>query len=122
MRADPCRAVVAASAALIAVAAFTLEPVSAEPEGYAADGRTIENWMNGWMPQERQGIGTLHLGRFSDPIYFLRKPITWKPNPGQEKYQSVTVPIGFVTDFASIPRIFWSLLPPTAHTHIPPLF
>jgi hypothetical protein len=24
----------------------------------------------------------------------------------------VTVPIGFVTDFASIPRIFWSILPP----------
>jgi Protein of unknown function (DUF1353) len=25
----------------------------------------------------------------------------------------VRVPAGFVTDFASIPRVFWSLLPPT---------
>ncbi len=25
----------------------------------------------------------------------------------------VRVPVGFVTDFASIPRLFWALLPPT---------
>ena len=26
--------------------------------------------------------------------------------------QKIEVPLGFVTDFASIPRIFWNLLPP----------
>src|SRR5262249_26219157 len=35
-----------------------------------------------------------------------------------ERYRSVNVPIGFVTDFASIPRIFWSLLRPDGrYTH-----
>ncbi|MEO8327450.1 MAG: DUF1353 domain-containing protein [Nitrospirota bacterium] len=38
--------------------------------------------------------------------------MSWTPNPGQEKYAAVTVPTGFVTDLASIPRIFWSLLRP----------
>jgi hypothetical protein len=64
------------------------------------------------MKRDRIAVGSLHLSRFSDPIYFLTKPITWKPNPGQESFAAVTVPIGFVTDFASIPRIFWSILPP----------
>lgn len=27
--------------------------------------------------------------------------------------ESIIVPAGFVTDFASIPQIFWSILPPT---------
>jgi uncharacterized protein DUF1353 len=53
----------------------------------------------------------LHVGRFADRIYYLTKPIGWKPNPGQKAHE-VRVPIGFVTDFASIPRIFWSALPP----------
>lgn len=29
------------------------------------------------------------------------------------KEEGVTVPEGFITDFASIPRIFWSILAPT---------
>jgi hypothetical protein len=68
--------------------------------------------MDQWMKIERESIGALHVGRFADPIYFLLKPITWKPNPGQEAFQAVTVPVGFVTDFASIPRMFWSALRP----------
>jgi hypothetical protein len=79
---------------------------------FAADSQTVEHWMDEWMKRDRIAVGSLHLSRFSDPIYFLTKPITWKPNPGQESFAAVTVPIGFVTDFASIPRIFWSILPP----------
>ena len=30
----------------------------------------------------------------------------------EESNESVTVPEGFMTDFASIPRIFWTILPP----------
>ncbi|TKB88578.1 MAG: DUF1353 domain-containing protein [Nitrospira sp.] len=45
-------------------------------------------------------------------MYFLTAPISWTPNPGQDAYKAVTVPTGFVTDFASIPRIFWSALKP----------
>jgi len=54
----------------------------------------------------------LRISRFREPIYFLIAPISWRPNPGQEVYEAVTVPIGFVTDFASIPREFWSALRP----------
>lgn len=30
-----------------------------------------------------------------------------------DKNEVIKVPAGFVTDFASIPRLFWSILPPT---------
>jgi hypothetical protein len=73
--------------------------------------RSPEEWMNEWMTA-KVPVGTLHVSRFREPIYFLIKPITWRPNPGQEKYAAVTVPVGFVTEFASIPRPFWSLLRP----------
>lgn len=46
-------------------------------------------------------------------MYFLLKPIGWKPEGSDiGKYPEITVPKGFVTDFASIPRIFWSVLRP----------
>ena len=42
----------------------------------------------------------------------------WLPDPGQKRYQAVKVPVGFVTDFASIPRVFWLLLRPDgSYTH-----
>ena len=74
------------------------------------------------MPMLMSTIGVavgLYIGRFADPIYFLLKPITWKPNPGQEAFQAVTVPVGFVTDFASIPRMFWSALRPDGNYTYP---
>ena len=70
-----------------------------------------DKWMLQWMNALGAANGDLDLGRFADRMYFLRKEINWSPNPGQTG-KSVTVPVGFVTDFASIPRIFWSLLPP----------
>lgn len=57
--------------------------------------------------------GPLHVGRFADRVYFLLNEIDWTPEPGQ-KVGGVKVPTGFVTDFASIPRIFWTVLPPDA--------
>src|SRR5216683_4111198 len=85
------------------------------PRSVLAQGKTetavIEEWMEQWMSGSRLPQGALHVGRFKDPIYFLIQPIAWKPNPDQAaSFQAVEVPIGFVTDFASIPRIFWSLL------------
>lgn len=71
-----------------------------------------EKWMDESLQKERSAHGGLYFGRFSDPIYFLTKSITWKPNKGQEHYKEVNVPVGFVTDLASIPRIFWSALRP----------
>jgi hypothetical protein len=37
--------------------------------------------------------------------------IRWQPNAGQ-KFQPVEVPLGFVTDLTSIPRVFWQVLRP----------
>lgn len=69
--------------------------------------------MKAWMTEHKAVTGSLHVGRFADPMYFLLRPITWKPNPDQaDTYQAVTAPTGFVTDFASVPRAFWSLLRP----------
>ncbi len=75
--------------------------------------KPAEDWMNALMNSGTRGAeGALYLGRFVEPMYFLLEPINWTPNPGQEQYQSVTAPTGFVTDLASIPQIFWSLLRP----------
>jgi hypothetical protein len=69
--------------------------------------------MNTWIAEgSRQPVGTLHVGRFVEPMYYLLKPITWTPNRGQERFGEVTAPAGFVTDLASIPRAFFSLLRP----------
>lgn len=73
---------------------------------------SIETWMNEWMSVSKAPGGMLRISRFREPIYFLTAPISWTPNPGQERYQAVIVPKGFVTDFASIPRAFWSALRP----------
>jgi hypothetical protein len=75
----------------------------------------MAEWMDAWIAaaKERELGGGLYVGRFKDPMYFLIKPIAWSPNPDQDrKFERVEAPIGFVTDFASIPRAFWSLLRP----------
>lgn len=81
-------------------------------EGTENNDRTVEEWMDEWMDATGAFQGTLHVSRFAEPIWFLLKPITWRPNESQSQYKTVQVPVGFVTDFASIPRVFWSLLPP----------
>lgn len=75
-----------------------------------SDRSVTDNWIVAWMELPHAATFELHLGRFADAMYFLRKPIGWAPNPGQP-YKSIEVPVGFVTDFASIPRLFWSALP-----------
>lgn len=77
-------------------------------------GLTPEGWMSSWMEvASRQPGASLYLSRFRDHIYFLLREISWSPNPDQaSSFQSVVVPKGFVTDLASIPRVFWSLLRP----------
>jgi hypothetical protein len=92
---------------------------SATADDFAANPSAIEQWMDSWMQADKKPVGGLFVGRFKDPIYFLTKPITWIPNAGQEAYRSVTAPVGFVTDFASIPRAFWSLLRPDGNYTYP---
>lgn len=43
-----------------------------------------------------------------DVIYVCEEAIAEQP-----EMTMITVPKGFVTDFASVPRIFWNILPPT---------
>src|ERR1700724_4638794 len=74
---------------------------------------TATEWMDAWMNVPRAPGGRLELGRFADHFYFLGLPISWNPNPGQVvAFGSVSAPTGFVTDLASIPRVFWTALPP----------
>ncbi len=74
--------------------------------------KPIEMWMNEWMSLSKAPGGMLRISRFREPIYFLTDSISWTPNIGQEAFGAVSVPSGFVTDFASIPRIFYSILRP----------
>jgi hypothetical protein len=101
------------SAAALGALCFGLRWDVANAGDFKSDPNEIAKWMDAWMARDKEVVGALRVGRFADPIYFLLQPITWKPNPDQAgKYKSVTAPVGFVTDFASIPRIFWSLLKP----------
>ncbi len=84
----------------------------AEEMSSPAKGTAIEDWMTAWMSVSKAPGGMLKISRFREPVYFLTAPISWTPNAGQERYSAVTVPQGFVTDFASIPRVFWSALRP----------
>lgn len=92
-----------------------------EPDQNYADSESADQWMQQWIGDAaardpgatKAPNGALHLGRFADPVYYLTRIIGWDPNPNQSNtYQAVRVPTGFVTDFASIPRIFWSTLRP----------
>ena len=72
---------------------------------------TADEWISETL-QIRASESPLQLARFREPIWVLLKPITWRPsNEHQKIVPPITVPKNFVTDLASIPRIFWSLVP-----------
>jgi hypothetical protein len=74
---------------------------------------SMADWMDAWTGERaRDPQGGLFVYRFKDPMWALLKPISWRPNKPDSKISSVDVPTGFVTDFASIPRAFYSLLRP----------
>jgi Protein of unknown function (DUF1353) len=51
--------------------------------------------------------------------YYVDGAVSWKPPVGSDVPFNVDVPIGFVTDLASIPRVFWAILPPAARYSYP---
>ena len=77
-----------------------------------AEGISVEEWMDDWMSNTRLSGGVLGFINFKDPTYILTKEITWKPDAGNSQLPEITVPKGFVTDLASIPPAFFSLLRP----------
>lgn len=100
----PASALLPAPDASAASASIGVEPTPSE---------WMDKWIQRWKESGRDVEGLLYLGRFAEPVYFLTKEIAWKPNADQKsKLPKITVPVGFVTDFASIPRAFWSLLRP----------
>lgn len=73
---------------------------------------TQKDWFDQVLSSGKAVKGGLKLYRFSDEIYAIISPINWIPNPGSAReLKRVEVPAGFITDFASVPRIFWSILP-----------
>jgi hypothetical protein len=92
------------------------QPITQATAEQPAQPNTKEEWLDAWLRSSlsaRDVSGALVLFRFKDPMYVVQKEISWIPNPGQaSQFKRVDVPIGFVTDLASIPRAFWSLLRP----------
>lgn len=74
--------------------------------------RTQEDWFDEFL-SSKPSVGALHVFRFADEMYAITKPISWTPTKGENEdtFTPITVPAGFVTDFASVPRIFWQFLP-----------
>ena len=75
-------------------------------------------WLDGMyenLLSQKEVKGNLHLMRFTDSIYVLTKEISWSPSEADRSklptVENIMVPKGFVTDFASVPRIFWSIIP-----------
>ncbi len=91
---------------------------SSRAEGQKGASTAAEKWMDEWMGQppsysKKKVREVPHMGRFKDPMYFLVREIAWEPNAEQiGRLPAIVVPVGFVTDFASIPCCFWSLLRP----------
>lgn len=54
----------------------------------------------------------ISVSRFGDRVYYLNREHTWTPAKDAGGLGTVVVPTGFVTDFASIPRLFWVVLAP----------
>lgn len=75
--------------------------------------KNMQEWMDAWTGvKARDPVGGLYVYRFKDPMWALTQPIAWRPNSDNGTMKRVDVPSGFVTDFASIPRVFYSLLRP----------
>ncbi|MEX3954170.1 DUF1353 domain-containing protein [Paraburkholderia sp. EG287B] len=75
--------------------------------------RTKDEWLDELFAPTKDVAHPLRMGRFSDHFYYLTSEIEWYPGKNNDKdLPRVTAPPGFVTDLASVPRIFWSALPP----------
>lgn len=63
--------------------------------------------------RKRKGIGVPVYAPFGDEEWFyIAKPISWiAEGDHKTKFRDVRVPSGFVTDLASIPQIFWPVMP-----------
>jgi hypothetical protein len=86
------------------------------PNAYGkATARSKNQWLDELLnkPTSRDPEHPLRLGKFADHYYYLTDPIGWHAGSNDDpSLPRVDAPMGFVTDLASIPRIFWAALPP----------
>ena len=90
---------------------------------------TKSDFLTEWMrsqssekPATRKFSNTPKMVPFADMDYwYLTTPFSWKPNDisQYELPDKIEVPAGFVTDFASIPSIFWTVMPRTGRYGFP---
>jgi hypothetical protein len=108
------RRFIAASSGVLALGISAIHIGAAAAQTAAPrPGMTKEQWLD-ILVSSRSLHNPLHVFRFVERIYVLTQPISWRPNRDQVP-KPVNVPPGFITDFASIPRAFWSFLPPDGH-------
>ncbi|MEM7776848.1 MAG: DUF1353 domain-containing protein [Pseudomonadota bacterium] len=91
------------------------KPAHAPPRTEQGGHTSPEAWLDELAKGEMGVRGVGQYQRFADPWYIVLRPFTWEhtPKSGKKAYlPTVSVPKGFVTDFASIPRAFWTWLRP----------
>jgi len=96
---------------------FARAQSSQNPEAFdnKASAEKIDRWILQWQDEatvDKSIKGPLDVRRFLDPVYVLIAPIHWSSNSEPARFAPVTAPRGFVTDFASVPRVFWSIFRP----------
>ena len=84
---------------------------SAAPSAQAAALLTEDEWLAQYFGTKAFGP-PLAVSRFLDRMYYLIRDLTWTATGTSTPIGKIVVPRGFVTDFASVPRPFWALLPP----------
>lgn len=99
---------VASSLALKACAMAPLERERAEPG-------EIDRWMNSYATLPSKGPSGPIIGqRFPEKFHIITEAFSWTDDPPYldgSPFPRVDIPKNFVTDFASVPRVFWSLFP-----------
>lgn len=74
-------------------------------------GAALDHWLEAYIGSKKFGTPP-KVSKFFDRAYYLLEDIEWTPDIPINGISKVVVPKGFVTDFASVPRIFWPILPP----------
>lgn len=89
-----------------------LRPLAAQGTVAANEDRRATEWFDAVVTKDFNK--PLAISRFPDAdLFYTTNEIKWTADPpNPKKHKSVTVPAGFVTDLASIPRVFWSILRP----------
>jgi hypothetical protein len=83
------------------------------------DSLSTKSW--GGDREDKLFIGKPSFYAFVDMDYFgLLAPVKWTPNTYRSK--GIMVPVGFITYFASVPRILWSFFPPVGRYGYAALF